>query len=93
MQLTTFSDTDLTIISDTQHTFLIPNKDVALGYGTSIQSLSQAKANNQNELIEGKHWVRLEVQTKGGKQKVIHWTKKGIVRLGFFYQITKSQRV
>ena len=37
MQLATFSDTDLTIISDTQHTFLIPNKDVALGYGTSIK--------------------------------------------------------
>ena len=58
----------------------------------TIQSLAQAKKNNEDELTEGKHWLRLEVQTKGGKQKVIHWTKKGIVRLGFFIKSENAKK-
>jgi len=91
MQIT-FQETPLHLIEDTRHEFLLSNKEVALGYGTTIQSLNQAKRNNETELIEGKHWLKLEVQTKGGKQKVIHWTKKGIVRLGFFIKSENAKK-
>lgn len=91
MQTITFNNTELHLVEDTQHEFLLTNKDVALGFGTTIQSLTQAKKNNQDELIEGKHFIKLEVQTKGGKQKVIHWTKRGIVRLGFFIKSEKAK--
>ncbi|MEA1917406.1 MAG: hypothetical protein U9N42_07730 [Campylobacterota bacterium] len=85
----TFNNVELNLQEHPQHEFLLSNKEVALGYGTSIQSLAQAKRNNTDELIENKHFIRLHVETNGGKQKVIHWTKKGIVRLGFFI---KSQQ-
>ncbi len=92
MHTITFHNTELHLQEHPQHEFLLSNKEVALGYGTTIQSLAQAKKNNKNELIEGKHWLRLEVQTKGGKQKVIHWTKKGIVRLGFFIKSENAKK-
>ena len=88
MQIT-FNNTSLNLVEHTQHEFLLSNKEVALGYGIKLNTLATHKNEHQDELLENKHWLRLEVQTKGGKQKVIHWTKKGIVRLGFFI---KSQQ-
>ena len=92
MNTITFNDVELHLQEHSQHEFLLSNKEVATGYATSIQSLAQAKKNNSDELLENKHWIRLEVQTKGGKQKVIHWTKKGIVRLGFFIKSENAKK-
>ena len=91
MHIVTFNNTELHLIEHPSHEFLLSNKEVALGYSTTIALLSQAKKNHSDELIEGKHWLRLEVQTKGGKQKVIHWTKRGIVRLGFFIKSKQAK--
>ena len=91
MNTITFNDVELHLQAHPQHEFLLTNKEVALGYGTSIKALTLTKSRNEDELIEGKHWLRLEVQTKGGKQSVIHWTKKGIVRLGFFIKSQKAK--
>jgi len=91
MQIT-FNETQLQLVEHQQHEFLLSNKEVALGYGTSLKALSLTKSRNEDELIENKHWLRLEVQTKGGKQKVIHWTKKGIVRLGFFIKSENAKK-
>lgn len=92
MQIVTFNNTELHLVEHPRHEFLLSNKEVALGYGTSLKALSLTKARNADELIEGKHWLRLEVQTKGGKQKVIHWTKRGIVRLGFFIKSQQAKQ-
>lgn len=89
MHTVTFENTPLHVKEDTTHEFLLSNKEVALGYGIKLNQLSQAKINHTDELLEGKHWIRLHVNTKGGLQSVVHWTKKGIVRLGFFI---KSQQ-
>jgi len=92
MQIITFHDTQLHLQPDEQHEFLLTNKEVALGYGTNIQNLAHTKNNNSDELIENKHWIRKTVKTNGGKQKVIHWTKKGIVRLGFFIKSQQAKK-
>jgi len=92
MQIAIFNNIHLHIQEDITHEFLLSNKEVALGYGVAIQSLSQAKTNHSDELIENKHWLKLQVQTKGGMQKVIHWTKRGIVRLGFFIKSEQAKR-
>ena len=90
MQIT-FNETTLHLVEHTQHEFLLSNKEVALGYGITQKTVNDHRSNHKDELIEGKHWLRLEVQTKGGKQKVIHWTKKGIVRLGFFIKSKEAK--
>jgi len=83
MQIT-FNNTSFNLVEDSSHEFLLSNKEVVLGYGITQSTLRSNQNNHKNELLEGKHWLRLEVQTNRGKQKVIHWSKKGIVRLGFF---------
>ncbi len=92
MNIITFNNVELHLQPHTHHEFLLTNKEVALGYGITQSTLRSNFNNNKDELIEGKHWLRLEVQTKGGKQKVIHWTKKGIVRLGFFIKSENAKK-
>ena len=87
----TVLDTELNLVENDKHQFLISNKEVAESYGIKLQTLATHKSDHKDELIENKHWLRLEVETKGGKQKVIHWTKKGIVRLGFFIKSQKAK--
>jgi len=57
MQIIKFENTELHLKEDENFEFLLSNKEVALGYGTTISLISQAKKNHSNELIEGKHYL------------------------------------
>lgn len=74
-----------------EHEFLLPTKEVALGYDSSAYSIRMAKKRHSEELIEGKHFISGVTFCYGakGKTKGTMWTKRGIVRLGFFI---KSER-
>ncbi len=75
-----------------QHEFLLPTKEVALGYDVSPYTVRRHKQLQKTELIEGKHFlsnVQILNGAKGGASKGTMWTKRGIVRLGFFI---KSER-
>ena len=85
-------DTQINLVKDTTHEFLLCNKEVALGYGIKLHTVTTHRNDHKDELIEGKHWIRLHVKTKGGMQQVIHWTKKGIVRLGFFIKSKQAKK-
>jgi len=91
MQIITFKNTYLHVKEDTTHEFLLSNTEVALGYGITAPTLRSHQSKNKDEFIEGKHWIRLHVKTAGGMQNVIHWTKKGIVRLGFFIKSKQAK--
>lgn len=71
-------------VLDSQHDWLLSTKDVAEGYGLSRSGVQKAKDRYTDELEEGKHWVVTDSHTLGGKQKTTFWTKRGVVRLGFF---------
>lgn len=88
----TFQNQGLHLVENQEHEFLLSNKEVALGYGINVATLRSHQSKSRDELIEGKHWIRLEVQTNGGKQKLVHWTKKGIVRLGFFIKSEQAKK-
>ncbi len=92
-------DIELNLIVDETHQFLLPTKEVALGYGVNSDVIRQHKSNNKDELIESKHFVigenlsrekisQLDISANN-LNKTIFWTKRGLVRLGFFI---KSQR-
>ena len=57
---------------------------MADGYGLSEVGLRSTKSRNADEFEEGKHWVVAKYNTLGGTQKTVMWTKRGVVRLGFF---------
>ena len=91
MNLIAYKNINFTPYHHQQLGEMLSNKDVALGYGVSEKALSLTKSRNSDELIEGIHWLRIEVQTKGGKQKVIHWTLDGIHMLGFFIKSKEAK--
>lgn len=80
------------VLQHQAHEFLMPVKDVALGYGVSSGNIRNQMFRNQDELLEGKHYVKgvcLSNTLSNIQPHAVFWTKAGIVRLGFFI---KSER-
>ncbi len=79
-----------------QYEYLMTTKEVAKGYDTSIDVVRKVLFRHADELIESKHFIKgkdiLSTPFTKGVQIQPHqvfWTKRGIVRLGFFI---KSER-
>lgn len=83
-----------------EHEFLMTTEEVANGYGVSGGTVRKHRLEHNEELIEGKHFILVEntemngatksnADRKSAYYKKILWTKRGIVRLGFFI---KSER-
>lgn len=91
------SDTlEVTVQVDDEHQFLMSTADVAKGYGVATATLRSHKADHLDELTEGKHFIRCVGKSNARckstgyiNRSQILWTKRGIVRLGFFI---KSER-
>lgn len=92
MNVTVVEGLAVTVLPNERHEFLMTTKEVAAGYGVSEYNIRQHKMQHPLELIEGKHFVSA-VSIPNGGSNIPHnatlWTKRGIVRLGFFI---KSER-
>lgn len=87
-----FEDINLELIKDSEHEFLISNNEAAIGFGVAHNTINHHKNDKPDELVEGKHWVFKIIDTLGGKQKAVFWTKRGIVRLGFILTSDRAKR-
>lgn len=77
----------VTILPDSNHEFLMPTKQVALGFGVHPDTIRSQKRNHEDELVNGKHFisnVQILHSASLGSSRGAMWTKRGIVRLGFF---------
>lgn len=96
ISLTVTEGLSVTILPNTDHEFLMTTQEVASGYGVSEYTIRRHKMQHPEELTEGKHFATA-VQILNGKTQTacniphnaVLWTKRGIVRLGFFI---KSER-
>lgn len=83
----------VTVEPNKDHEFLMLTSEVAQGYGISESTLRRHRMEHEDELIEGKHFItrvqNMNAERKSATYKQTLWTKRGIVRLGFFI---KSQR-
>lgn len=80
------------IIQNPNYEFIMPVKDVALGYGVSAGNIRNQMFRNQDEFIEGKHYIKgvcLSNTLPNVQPHAVYWTKAGVIRLGFFI---KSER-
>jgi hypothetical protein len=81
------------VIPDLNHEFLMPTKDVAKGYGVSSETIRGHQHRNSDDFSEGKHFIKgvsiSNTLRKNAQPHQIYFTKRGIVRLGFFI---KSER-
>ncbi len=92
ISLTVTEGITVSIIPNSEHEFLMSTKEVANGYDTSEYVIRRSKLDHSHELIEGKHFVKgvsFSHTLKNAQPHKIFWTKRGIVRLGFFI---KSER-
>ena len=99
-QFTVAENLIVTVEPDRKHEFLMTTNEIAKGYGISGGTIRKHKIEHQDELVEGKHFItcvhKLDTRatksnagTESATYKQTLWTKRGIVRLGFFI---KSER-
>ena len=92
----------VTVEPNKEHEFLMTTNEVAKGYGVSGGTVRKHKLEHREELIEGKHFITVEntkmngatfsnSDTKSATYKQTLWTKRGIVRLGFFIKSDRAK--
>ena len=64
---------------------------VAERYGVSKQTIIDHKRNHADEIVEGIHFIYELADTKGGKQEILKWTLRGIIKLGMFIRSAESK--
>lgn len=93
MNLQVTAELAVNVIPNENYEYLMTTKEVANGYGTSIYVVNMARLRHEVELVEGKHFVKGAITKCYSDLNIPHnavlWTKRGIVRLGFFI---KSER-
>lgn len=83
------------VIPNKVHEYVMTSNEVAKGYGVAGNTVRMHKFNHCDELVEGKHFImgvnNIDGGIDAGKKEgaATYWTKRGIVRLGFFI---KSER-
>lgn len=86
LQLQVTDGLAVAVIQNPNFEFVMPVKDVALGYGVSTGTIRKQLFEHRDEFIEGKHFVKgvTFCNTLPNTQPhAVFWTKKGIIRLGF----------
>lgn len=91
LPMTVTEGVTVNVLPNQNHEFLMTGKEVAFGYGVTDYNIRQHKLQRPDELTEGKHFVVAVSIPNSGKipHNAILWTKRGIIRLGFFI---KSER-
>ncbi len=84
---------EIDIIKNNKHEFCLTANEVAKGYGVSIENVRSQKMNHNDELIENQHFIN-NFYFFDGKQnrKTTVWTKRGVIRLGFFIKSERAKK-
>lgn len=82
----------LPIIPDQENEWLLETSLVAQGFRVQRNSIRMAQIRHSSELSEGKHYLLSQTVTAGQRRKIVFWTKRGIIRLGFFIKGEKAKR-
>ena len=92
--LTDHYDITIEVQPDVEHDWLLSTKDVAEGYGLSESGVKKAKERYLDELEEGKHFLMVtNSHSENGNLKKLMWTKRGVVRLGFFIKTPMAHAI
>lgn len=60
-------------------------------YNISERGLRQNLTRHTDELIENIHYFKAYEQTNGGKQEILKWTLRGIIKLGMFIRSKEAK--
>lgn len=91
IQITYDDNLQLEVRPHDTHEWLIETALVAKGYDVDKQVVKKHLVRNASEFVENKHFVRW-VQNVPSNEPQIFWTKKGVIRLGFFIKSERAKR-
>lgn len=80
---------EVQVIPSALHEYVMTTEQAALGYGVTPENIRQHKATKREELLEGKHWIT--VSNPNGGADLTYWTKRGVIRLGFFIRSKRAR--
>lgn len=87
-----YENIQLEVRPDETHEWLLESAAVAEGYGVGVDAIYAHLKRNSTEFTEGKHYVRSRQFVGIAEKEVIAWTKKGVIRLGFFIKSEQARR-
>lgn len=64
---------------------------VAKRYNVNERTILTHKTRHTDEIIENIHFVYISEDTKGGKQEILKWTLRGIIKLGMFIRSKEAK--
>lgn len=98
MNLVKFNDIELEVL-EYERTWALSDRQVALGFGVDKETIRKQRTQGATEYLEGVHYFYKDMYNdgKGGltdtpdksggvyqtPQKMVFWTKKGVITLGF----------
>ncbi len=86
----TFDTLQINVKQHDDYEWIMSTQQVADGYGVADNSIRMHKSRQSDELIEGKHFIHV-TNSDGGSQTTF-WTKKGVIRLGFFIKSENAKK-
>lgn len=93
--LVRYQNVELDVRPDDAHEWLLESALVAEGYGVTPENIRWHKSQNADEFTEGKHFISVSnpnANPRGGiPREQTYWTKKGVVRLGFFIRSERAK--
>ena len=92
LPMTVMQGVTVNVLPNEAHEFLLTTREVANGYGVTLYNIRQHKLQHPEELISGKHFIEgvsIPNAPANTPHNQVFWTKRGVVRLGFFI---KSER-
>lgn len=94
MNLKVTEELSVTVLPNSNYEFLMTTKEVAHGYGVSPQNIREHQRCN-DDFVEGKHFIKgisfSDTLGKNAQPHQIFWTKRGIIRLGFFVKSEQAK--
>lgn len=98
LPMTVTEGVTVNVLPNAQHEYLMTTREVANGYGVTEYNIRVHKLQHSDELQEGKHYV-FAVSIPNGElpsalktaHNAVLWTKRGIVRLGFFIRSDRAK--
>lgn len=72
---------NIKIIPSDKHEFLVSTKDIAEGYGVTVNAIHNHKQRRADEIVEGTHFIHTDSVSK---KEGLQWTRRGGIKLGMF---------
>lgn len=96
VEIMKFEDMELMAYQDKSFGYAFTTADVAKGYGCAEATIRRHLQNHSDELIEGKHFNRVQilnaVETNGTVYEKLFWSPRGVIRLGMFIRSEQAKR-